>query len=374
MYYTIDLCAGIGGIRKGFDLAKGFKTKIAAEIDDYACKTYEHLYGVNPKNDLTSDDFKKKIINMKYDILLAGFPCQAFSRAGKQEGFKDTTRGTIFFHIVDIIFNTKPKAFMLENVDNLYSHDKGNTFSTIIEILENELNYKVVGVTRKEDKLLYGPQDFIRNTVNFGLPQNRPRVFIMGFSREYYGELADTVVDNELPRQGTKSIYNDLTEILQENVNPSFYLAQGYLDTLIKHRAHHSLKGNGFGHKVLNEEDNVKPISSALMATGGAGRERNLILDYKEELVGQMIGSKKTPLNNQGIRTMTPDEWAYLQGFKGYAFMNNGVDEFSFPDNMSNAQKFKQLGNSVSIPVIEEMAKYMKKTLRALNKALDTQI
>lgn len=371
MYYTIDLCAGIGGIRTGFDLAKGFKTVLAAEIDDYACQTYKHLYGEDANNDLTSDVFKEKVRNTAYDILLAGFPCQAFSRAGKQEGFKDKTRGTIFFHIAEIISETKPKAFMLENVDNLFSHDKGNTFKTIIDVLENELNYKVVGVKREGDKLVYGPQNFKRNTINFGLPQNRPRVFIMGFSRDYFGEAVDSVISNELPMKRGKPIYKDLNEILQNDVDPTFYLSQGYLDTLERHRKHHSSKGNGFGYKVLNEEGIEKPTSNAILATGGSGRERNLILDYKEDLVGQMIGSKKTPLNKRGIRTMTPDEWAYLQGFKGYAFMEDGEDKFSFPEKMSNAQKFKQLGNSVSIPVIEEMAKFMKKTLKELEKHVE---
>lgn len=368
MYYIIDLCAGIGGIRTGFELAKGFKTKLAAEIDDYACKTYRHLYGEDAKNDLTSDEFKRKVKSIEYDILLAGFPCQAFSRAGKQEGFKDKTRGTIFFHIAEIINDTKPKAFMLENVDNLLSHDKGNTFRTIIEVLENDLNYKVVGVTKENEKLIYDIKSFKRNTIDFGLPQNRPRIFIMGFSREHFGNRANSIVSNKLPEKREIPIYNDLTEILQDDVDPMFYLSQGYLDTLDKHKKHHSAKGNGFGYKILNEEGIEKPTSNAILATGGSGKERNLVIDYRAELVGQMVGSKKTPLNNKGVRTMTPDEWAYLQGFKGYAFIKNGIDEFSFPRKMSNAQKFKQLGNSVSIPVIEEMAKFMKRTLEELEK------
>lgn len=369
MYKTIDLCAGIGGIRKGFELAKGFKTILAAEIDDFACQTYEHLYGDNPKHDITTEEFKEKVKKLNYDILLAGFPCQAFSRAGKQKGFKDIIRGTIFFHIADIMQQTLPKAFLLENVDNLVSHDKGNTFSTIIEILENELNYKVVGVTRKNNELIYNSQSFKRNTKDFGLPQNRPRVFIIGFSREYYGNRVDEIVGNELPKKREESIYSDITKILESNVDPKFYLSQGYLDTLERHRSRHTSKGNGFGYKILNEKDIEQPISNALLATGGSGRERNLILDYKENLVGVQVGSKKTPLNNRGIRTMTPDEWAYLQGFKGYAFIDEkGVDQFRFPDKLSTLQRFKQLGNSVSIPVIEEMAKFMKKTLKELEK------
>lgn len=369
MYKTVDLCAGIGGIRRGFELAQGFKTVLAAEIDDYACETYKYLFGDSPKNDLTSDKFMKKVKKLKYDILLAGFPCQAFSRAGKQEGFKDKTRGTIFFHIADIIQQTQPKAFLLENVDNLLSHNSKQTFSTIIETLENELDYKVVGVRNDNGKLIYNPQDFKRNTKDFGLPQNRPRVFIIGFSRKYFGNITDIIVENELPKIGSKVIYDDINRILQKNVDPMFYLSQGYIDTLEKHRSRHSSKGNGFGYKIINDDGIDKPISNALLATGGSGKERNLILDYKEELIGLKIGSKKTPLNTRGIRVMTPDEWAFLQGFKGYAFMKNGKDKFGFPDNMSNAQKYKQLGNSVSIPVIEEMAKFMKKNLNELENS-----
>jgi len=369
MYRTIDLCAGIGGIRKGFELARGFNTVLAAEIDKYACKTYKHLYNQDAMNDLTSDVFKNKVVEIGYDVLLAGFPCQTFSRAGKKAGFEDKTRGTIFFHIADIIEKTKPKAFLLENVDNLISHDKGNTFKTIIEILERDLDYKIVGVKQNGYELEYTPSSFKRNTIDFGLPQNRPRVFIVGFSRFTYGSLVDDVVPNCLPEKRSKSIYEDLRDILQSNVDPKYYLSQGYVETLRKHKSNHKLKGNGFGYQILNEDPDKKITSNALLATGGSGKERNLVIDYIEEYVGRMVGSKKSPLNNRGIRTMTPDEWAYLQGFKGYAFVDkNGEDKFSFPNDISDAQRYKQLGNSVSIPVIEEIAKFMKKNLKELDK------
>ena len=143
-YRTIDLCAGIGGIRKGFEMTGAFQNVLSAEIDKYACMTYEHLYGENPLNDITSEDFKTKVEKTEYDVLLAGFPCQAFSRAGRQLGFLDKTRGTLFFDIADILQRTRPKAFMLENVDNLITHSKGNTFKVIIHTLVKDLNYKVI--------------------------------------------------------------------------------------------------------------------------------------------------------------------------------------------------------------------------------------
>ena len=134
-FTTIDLCAGIGGIRKGFELTGEYVNILSAEIDKYACKMYEHLYGDNPYNDLTSDEFKKRVENINYDILLAGFPCQSFSRAGLQMGFCDQDKGIIFSHIADIISRTRPKAIFLENVDNLIRHDEGKTFKFIINII-----------------------------------------------------------------------------------------------------------------------------------------------------------------------------------------------------------------------------------------------
>ena len=141
-YKTIDLCAGIGGIRRGFEMTGRFENVLSAEIDEHAARTYEHLYHENPRNDLASTRFKKKVQNIEYDVLLAGFPCQTFSGAGKQAGFKDKTKGTVFYEIAKIIRKTRPKAVFLENVQNLLSHDKGQTFETIIDILENNLKYK----------------------------------------------------------------------------------------------------------------------------------------------------------------------------------------------------------------------------------------
>ena len=187
-YKTIDLCAGIGGIRRGFELTGQFENVLSAEIDPYAAKTYLHLFGEDPTNDLTSDDFKKKVRDTDYDVLLAGFPCQSFSSVGKKLGFEDTTRGTIFFHIADIIEETKPKAIFLENVQNIIAHDKGRTIRTIIETLEMELGYKVIGVTNNDyGGFSYSSKTLIRNTKLFGLPQNRPRTYLVAFSKDYFG-------------------------------------------------------------------------------------------------------------------------------------------------------------------------------------------
>lgn len=166
---TIDLCSGIGGIRRGFELAGDFENVLSAEKDEYACRTYQHLFGDDPRHDVTDEAFKDLVAQTRYDVLLAGFPCQAFSRIGLKQGFRDVTKGTIFFDIAEIIDRTMPKVVFLENVENLVSHNKGQTFRIIINTLENELNYHVIGVKKNDTgELEYDKKSFIRNTKNFG--------------------------------------------------------------------------------------------------------------------------------------------------------------------------------------------------------------
>lgn len=369
MYKTIDLFAGIGGIRKGFELTGHFKNVLSAENDKYACQTYIHLYGENPNNDVTQEEFKEKVESIDYDTLLAGFPCQSFSRAGNEEGFKDKTRGTLFFDIADIIDRTRPKSFLLENVDNLLSHDKGKTFKIILKTLCLELNYKVIGVEVDDTgNLIYENSNFMRNSKEFGLPQNRPRVYIMGFNKEIYGDKIEDLPYQELPRQRDRGpIINTLSDAIEKGTSKEFYVAQGYFNTLKQHRDRHKSKGNGFGYVVLNLPGEERLYSNALLATGGSGKERNLIYDPQPDFYGLIVKGKKTPLNNEGIRHMTPTEWGKLQGFVGYAFLDEqNNDTFSFPESISNTQRYKQLGNSVTIPVIEEMAYFMIQCLNFL--------
>lgn len=367
---TIDLCAGIGGISKGFELTGYFENIAAAEIDKYACLTYRHLYGLDACNDLTSEEFKRYLEEIEYDILLAGFPCQTFSRAGLEEGFNDEEKGIIFNHIAEIIERTRPRAIFLENVDNLVRHDRGRTFRIIIERLEISLNYKVVGVTYDEQgELRYKAKDFLRNSKEFGIPQNRPRTYIMAFDKERYGVEALMGIENYLPERNELLLYNDLRELLEFGAEPRFYMASGYLDTLVKHKEREKKKGNGFGYRVVNSPEIRNPIANTIMATGGSGKERNLVYDPQDGLEQIKISTKKTKLNDKGIRVMTPREWGKLQGFIGYAFMDeNGVDHFSFPEGLSDCQKYKQFGNSVTIPVIETMAEFMINCFRVLGE------
>lgn len=360
VYKTIDLCAGIGGIRRGFEMTGQFKNVLSAEIDEAACATYEHLYGDNPRNDLTSEAFLQKAVDAKYDVLLAGFPCQTFSRAGLQLGFRDATKGTIFFSIAEIISKTQPKAVFLENVENLISHDRGKTIETIVKTLEDELGYRIIGVTT-DDKgaYSYSRNTFVRNSKHFGLPQNRPRAYIMAFSKREYGE-AVKMLKGELPYHGSKTIAEDVTAILDKEVDDSYYLGSRYLETLKRHKARERSKGNGFGYMVVNRPGVEHPIANTILATGGSGKERNLIYQPKAGVAGKVISGKRSPLNSEGIRVMTPSEWGKLQGFLGYAFLDEeGEERFHFPEGMVRTQQYKQFGNSVTIPVIEEMAFYM---------------
>jgi DNA (cytosine-5)-methyltransferase 1 len=357
-YKMIDLFCGIGGVRKGFELSSHFSNVLSAEIDKYACLTYEHLYGENPFNDVTSEAFKEKVENTNYDVLLAGFPCQSFSIAGAKQGFKDTTRGTLFFDVADILKRTQPKAFLLENVEGLFRHDKGKTFKIIIDTLVKELGYKIVGVEEKEGILTYDSKSFLRKTVNFGLPQKRTRTYIMGFRKDL---VPNNYSFDTLPTKKEKAIFSNIYDLLEEDVSAKYYLSEQYIKTLEKHKYKHKSKGNGFGFEIVNTGEN--PISNTILATGGSGKERNLIVQEKPEYYGIMYGSKKSPINDKGIRVMTPNEWARLQGFKDYAFIKDAKDTFSFPAKISDTQQYKQLGNSVSIPVIEELAKYMYKHL-----------
>lgn len=367
-YRTIDLCAGIGGIRRAFELTGRFQNIMSAETDKYACQTYEHLFGENPYNDVTSEDFKRRLEEISYDILLAGFPCQTFSRVGLEEGFENEEKGQIFFHIADIIARSRPCAFFLENVGHLVTHDKGRSIKTILDTLVTDLNYHIIGVNISEDgSLIYTAKEFIRNSRDFGVPQNRPRTYIIGFDKERFTQSFFSKLPNILPTQGTAVLYEDINEILDHNVLPKYYMASGYLDTLIRHRDRQEKKGYGFGYRILNEEGTEHPIANTLLATGGSGRERNLVYDPIEGVAGMQIAGKKTPLNDKGIRVMTPEEWGKLQGFVNYAFIDeDGIDKFSFPDNIPDVQKYKQLGNSVTIPAVKVMAEFMVKCLAIL--------
>lgn len=363
IYSMVDLCAGIGGIRRGFEMTGMFHNILSAEIEPNACKAYKHIYGEDPTNDLTSDEFREKIIKLDVDILAAGFPCQTFSRAGKKAGFMDNEKGIIFFAIRDIILSMKkrPKCLVLENVDNLITHDKGNTFRKVLDTLINDLDYHVIGAHKNDvGEIEFSSKDFVRNSRNFGVPQNRPRVYIIAFDKKRYKNKVN-LLQKHTPEKGRLKLYDSLRDLLDEEVDAKYFLSAGYLETLEKHAEREKKRGNGFGYKIVNPPEIAKPIANTILATGGSGRERNLILDKKngKKFAGKKVKLKKTPVNSKNIRCMTPNEWGKLQGFVNYGFKRGGKDMFSLPDDISDVARYKLFGNAVTIPVAKTMADFV---------------
>lgn len=265
----------------------------------------------------------------------------------------------------------------LENVQNIVSHDGGRTIHVIIDSLEKKLNYKVVGISYNENgQFVIEHSKLVRNTKDFGLPQNRPRAFFIAFDRRLYEGLFDNIDDN-LPTELYASLKKNpllnrsLNQLLETNVDIHYYMSASYLNTLIKHRNRQRQNGNGYGYCIVNDPNRKQQIANTILATGGSGKERNLIVQTmpKYNPKDKAVTRKKGGLNKQNVRVMTPTEWGRLQGFIGYGFVdNNGVDHFQFPNDMTETQKYKQLGNSVSIPVIETMAYYILDCLKIFNE------
>lgn len=306
-FTQIDLFAGIGGIRLAFQ-SEGGRTVFSSEWDKFAQKTYRINYGETPFGDITKIN-ETEIPD--HDILLAGFPCQPFSQAGLKKGFEDT-RGTLFFDIARILKEKRPKAFLLENVKQLKGHDKGRTINVILNTL-NELNY-------------YVPEPQILNSRNFGLPQNRERIIIVGFNRDYLPILHEEFI---YPIGNSNSTIS-VGSILEENVPEKYTISDKLYRGHIERRKAHKKKGNGFGFNLVNSSS---PYTNTISA--------RYYKDGSEALVEQ-VG--KNP------RMLTPRECARLQGFP---------EDFVIP--VSNAQAYKQFGNSVSINVINAVAKQMLK-------------
>jgi len=298
----IDLFAGIGGIRLPFSRLGG-RCEFTSEWDKFAQKTYKTNYGEMPDGDIS------KITNNQlpdFDILLAGFPCQPFSQAGLKKGFSDT-RGTLFFEIERIIAGKRPKAFLLENVKQLKGHDHGRTFEVIKEHLV-ALDYTIYS-------------DILR-AADFGVPQNRERLFIIGFDNNRFknGQISKFRFPIA-PKTPTR-----LGDILEHEINEKYTISDRLYAGHLRRKQGHIKKGNGFGFSLYNENS---PYTNTLSA--------RYYKDGSEILIDQ--GSEKNP------RRLTPRECARLQGFP---------DTFIIP--VSDMQSYKQFGNSVSVPVVQAVA------------------
>lgn len=328
-YKSIDLFAGIGGIRLGFDNAfkSDIETIFVSEWDEYAQKTYRANF--DDPFEIAGDITK---INEKdipdFDICLAGFPCQAFSLAGKRLGFNDDykglCRGTLFMDVARICEYHKPRVIFCENVKGLTIHDHGKTFKVITQTFES-LGYKVFY------KIL--------NSKDFGVPQNRERIYIVCFRNDV------APVKFEFPKAQGKKVC--LRDVLDEAPVPSkYYLSNTYVETLKRHKAHHQALGHGFGYEIRD----LNGIAGTIVC-GGMGKERNLIIDTREHSMTPTTHIKGD-INGQGIRKLTPREWCRLQGFP---------DDFKLP--LADTHMYKQFGNSVTVPVIEAIAEKIKGVL-----------
>lgn len=331
----IDLFAGIGGIRLPFQRLKG-KCVFSSEWDKFAQKTYAANYGELPSGDITQ--IKASDIP-HHDILLGGFPCQAFSQAGKRQGFQDT-RGTMFFEIQRILVEKRPKAFLLENVKQLQGHDKGQTLKTILEILRGEFDQELdeelaLSETTKKalsEKLNYWVDVKVLRAADFGIPQNRERIFLVGFDKNHFGKecnFEELFTWPTPPKTSTKlgNILEDLSTLKpsEDVYTISDRLWEGHQ----RRKAGHGIKGNGFGYTLYNANSEYTNTLSARYYKDGSE-----ILISQEEL-------GKNP------RKLTPRECARLQGFP----------EEYIVDAVSHGQIYKQFGNSVCVKVIEPVAK-----------------
>lgn len=344
----IDLFAGIGGIRLPFQKLGG-KCVFTSEWDKFAQKTYLANYGEVPNGDITK--IKASEIPL-HDILLGGFPCQSFSQAGLRKGFSDT-RGTMFFEIQRILVAHRPKAFLLENVKQLRGHDKGRTLQTILDILSgNNETTLPEDIPLSEDarhaltdKLNYSVDFKVLRAGDFGVPQNRERIFIVGFDKNYFGEDFDIKSlfnwpspTNEITRVG--DILEDVStlSIDEDKYTISDKLWAGHQRRKLEHKN----KGNGFGYSLFNEDSVYTNTISARY--------------YKD---GSEILIDQTKLN-KNPRKLTPRECAKLQGFP---------DSF-IVDAVSHGQIYKQFGNSVCMKVISSVALEMLNTIKNAERTI----
>lgn len=327
----IDLFAGIGGIRTAFE-KQGGRCVFTSEWDPYAVKTYKANFHDGLGHTFATDITKVDEADVPdHDVLLAGFPCQPFSIAGvskknalgRPHGFSDKTQGTLFFDVARIIAAKKPRAFLLENVKNLVSHDKGRTFSTIIDVLRDELGYEV--------------QYKVINGKHFG-PQHRERIIIVGFREPNDFDIHKVELPgfDVAPKMGSVLHKQDGSEASESpyidgakgKVLQKYTLSDKLWEYLQNYAIKHRDKGNGFGFGLVTSESTCRTLSARYYKDGS------------EILISQ--GAKKNP------RRLTPRECARLMGFD---------ENFRIP--VSDTRAYKQFGNSVVVPVISEVARIM---------------
>ncbi len=297
----IDLFAGIGGIRLGFESVGG-RCVFSSEFDEDACTTYQANFGEHPSGDITKVDAEDI---PEFDVLLGGFPCQAFSIIGKREGFANETCGTLFFEIERILKVRRPKAFMLENVRNLVAHDKGRTFKVIVEHLV-AIGYHV------HSKVL--------NALDYGVPQKRERIFIVGFLDD---------VPFEFPKPIPKDKWPNLSDVLEQNVDGKYYVSERIRSSRLERLKEKDIPKPYISHENMAGSITPHPYASALRA----GASANYIL----------INDERRPTEREMLR---------FQGFPD-----------SYRIVLPYGKVKKQCGNSVAVPVVKAIARQMVKAL-----------
>lgn len=336
----IDLFAGIGGLRRGFESIGG-KCVFTSEWDKYSQKTYAANFP-NDDHEINGDITKVAVEDIPgHDVLLAGFPCQPFSIAGvskknalgRAHGFQDKTQGTLFFDVARIISHHRPAAFLLENVRNLIGHDRGRTFQTIKDVLEKELNYKI---------------DFRVIDGRSWTPQHRERIFIVGFREDQGFKFADMTIPDARPKlrdilhpgDGSEAPDQRFTVGNSGRVSDKYTLTDHLWNYLQRYKEKHQAAGNGFGFGLVGPDDVARTLSARYYKDGS------------EILIRQEDG--KAP------RRLTPRECARLMGFD-----SPQGNEFVIP--VSDTQAYRQFGNSVVVPAVKAVAEHMKPHLfRAL--------
>jgi DNA (cytosine-5)-methyltransferase 1 len=333
----IDLFAGIGGIRLPFQ-ERGGQCIFTSEWDKFSQQTYAANFGDQPDGDITK--IPANTIP-PHDLLLAGFPCQAFSQAGLRQGFSDT-RGTMFFEIQRILAFHRPKAFLLENVKQLRGHDKGRTLATILSILRGEniqdipSDVPMSSEARRslQTRLNYQVDFDVLVARNFGVPQNRERVYIIGFDRDQVSEASQRDLPREIfSRLLKQKAVTSLNTILEDSstVDPKYTISDRLLAGHQRRLREHRAKGNGFGFSVFNRQSPYCNTISARYYKDGS----EILIDQSD------IG--------RNPRKLTPRECARIQGFP---------ETFNV-SSVSDTQIYRQFGNSVSVPVIRAIAEEM---------------
>jgi len=327
----IDLFAGIGGIRLPYQQLGG-KCVFTSEWDKFSQKTYATNFGEVPHGDIT----KIPAADIPaHNILLAGFPCQAFSQAGLRKGFHDT-RGTMFFEIQRILAYHKPDAFMLENVKQLKGHNKGQTLRVILDILRGEHHHDIPDDIPMSDearkaineKLNYWVDFKVLRAADFGCPQNRERIFIVGFNKEKFPDVDFTNSFKWPSPSGNKTRVGDI--LLPDcSIDAKYTISQKLFEGHERRKIEHAKKGNGFGFSLFNKDHEYTNTLSARYYKDGS----EILID--QSAIGKLP------------RKLTPRECANLQGFPKTFIVNS----------VSDNQAYKQFGNSVTVPVVASVAR-----------------